>query len=240
MKNAMLSIAVALTLSAPALAESEFNGEADTSANEVSLTDLLHIEQHWISTLPAHGPDLYWSPDILPSTAPASAASCTLGAVPTTFPVRQSGSYAECVTASFPQVDVVDDVPDQMMPAAMARSGRSTLRCTKGNFTGELEVSWGGRPFVMRAHRYRITKRNGQQGGNKANINMFTRTNQHSGNWEVARSPDKMVQNGQWYNLDLQVTDYRAASYYFSEVEFVFDKSGTDPKCKTGTNWMSP
>lgn len=238
----LLSAVVAATLSAPVMAQSQ-----PTTA-EVSLTDLLHQDQYLRSTNSLISYMLYWSPVRPAPGAPSSDARCGMVPMKTDFPVRSVGSYAECMAASFPELEVVDDVSDVLMPPRQTpKQGIVNLSCTKGNFTGEVEVSWGrqyhpilGPIFVMQTHRYRITKRNGQQGGNKANLNIGTRTNQHSGSWAGARSPDNLVQNGQWYPLNIRNQDTRVANYYFSEVEFVFDKTGKDPKCKTGTNWMRP
>lgn len=105
--------------------------------------------------------------------------------------------------------------------------------CSSGNFTGTVtgqSVAWGENAWTVGTLQYRIVKRNGQQGGNKANINFrlgaAPSMSQATG-W--SRSPDKMVQNGSWYQLHLlNEGNYQQA---MAEIEFVFDKSGSDPRC---------
>lgn len=242
MKNtSTLAVMMAATLSVSASAQML------PAPPAISLTDLLHTEQELLKTLPLGG-ELYWHPERLAASALPREARCSASPTMTEFPINRAGSYAECV-AGFPSVVIEDDVPDvSAAQQPRARSSRSRLySCTKGNFTGEVEISWGSqvdalgrRIFVMQTHRYRITKQNGQQGGNKANLNIGTRTNQHSGHWTMGRSPDNLVQNGQWYDLVVTSRDSRPAPAYFSDIEFVFDKSGTDPKCKTGDNYLYP
>lgn len=248
MKNVrMLTVALAATISASASAQMlPPVGSLLPDMDELSLTDLLNEEQYQLGTLPLNRP-LYWSPARLAAGALPTEARCNVGPTVTAYPTLRVGSYAECVIANFPDVHVEDDVPDVKVPVQAGQvRGRKIYTCTKGNFRGEVEVSYGletrpgyyGTQFAMRTHRYRIIKSNGQQGGNKANINIGARTNQHSGSWMTARSPDSMIQNGQWYDLNITSWREHTAPYYFSEIEFVFDKSGKDPKCKTNDNWI--
>lgn len=250
MKNVcMLTVALAATLSASASAQMlPPIGSLLPDMDELSLTDLLNEEQYQLGTLPLNRP-LYWSPARLAAGALPTEARCNVGPTVTGYPTSRVGSYAECVIANFPNVHVEDDVPDVKVPAKDGeRSGRKIYTCSKGNFKGEVEVSYGlssrpefyGTYFFMRTHRYRITKSNDQGGGNKANINIGARDNQHSGSWSTAYSPDKMIQNGKWHDLDLTSWRTHTGKFYFSEIQFVFDKSGADPKCKTYDNWIPP
>ena len=114
--------------------------------------------------------------------------------------------------------------------STIASSNSSTkdlkFSCTAGNFKGEV---WGyvsqvpnSPTKVFHLSEYRITKYNGQSGGNKANINVSTVG--YSKN-----SPDSMIQDGTWRHLGYigNVRNYNGAL----NVQFVFDKSGSDPRC---------
>ena len=105
------------------------------------------------------------------------------------------------------------------------------LSCSAGNFRGEVTgyVKYSNQDsskyFII--EKYRITKLNGQKGGNKANIN--TTTERYS-----KKSPDSMNQNGEWHDLHHNgfVNSYNVPL----TVEFIFDKSGSDPRCTDTLN----
>lgn len=103
-----------------------------------------------------------------------------------------------------------------------------TLSCSEGNFTGEIkmyvEYSNNGPFRSYGVVEYRITKRNGQQGGNKANINITL-------DGHTRKSRDAMKQDGAWHGL-LMVGGTRNHNVPL-DVQFIFDKSGRDPSCRT-------
>jgi hypothetical protein len=81
--------------------------------------------------------------------------------------------------------------------------------------------------------QYKITRKNGQSGGNKANVNMTYANTAGSGSKEI-KSPDSMKQDGQWHNYVVSYHAPWAATQV--RVGFVFDKSGNDPKCESSIN----
>lgn len=100
-----------------------------------------------------------------------------------------------------------------------------TVSCSAGNFTGTAELrvtspSSDGSVTDARVLRYKIQKHNGQQGGNKANINLFIGGNS-------AKSPDRMIQDGNWHGSELGTAGYGD----WGRIQFIFDKSGSDPRC---------
>lgn len=112
-----------------------------------------------------------------------------------------------------------------------------TVSCENGNFKGEAQVTYSRGDISLFAgiYQYRITRSNGQSGGNKANINIEAVG--RYGNMdtsEKARSPDSMRQDGNWHSLDISaVATSQPGTMAYFEVEFVFDRSGSDPSCKT-------
>ncbi|MHC8286713.1 hypothetical protein ACYZUD_07730 [Pseudomonas sp. XS1P51] len=114
---------------------------------------------------------------------------------------------------------------------AKAASQPFSVSCTSGNFKGEATghyYNYGSSKSIYLKY-YRITKSNDQQGGNKANVNLGAFNASGSGSKQV-KSPDSMKQDGQWHSQDLSIT-YAPWSSTQIQVEFVFDKSGSDPKC---------
>jgi len=104
-----------------------------------------------------------------------------------------------------------------------------TLSGSNGNYKGELTFQHryvDGR-LQFKTTKYRITRSNGQSGGNKANINILI--DNSAGQWS-SFSPDSMWQDGQWYvyerNTDMRIWDKWATVY----ILFIFDKPGApDP-----------
>ncbi|WP_066514309.1 hypothetical protein [Curtobacterium ammoniigenes] len=140
------------------------------------------------------------------------AALATAALVPLVAGVLGAGTVAAASTTS---------------AGATPRYVDRTVSCSAGNFTGtaELRVSSpasDGSTTTGSVLRYRIQKHNGQQGGNKANINLFVGGNS-------AKSPDRMIQDGNWHTLDL----WTAGNSSRGEIQFIFDKSGSDPRCST-------
>lgn len=111
-----------------------------------------------------------------------------------------------------------------------------SLSCSSGNFTGVVEGVMGNHFQVgkwVHTTRYKITRSNGQSGGNKANINLYAAKSPNYGEGK-ASSPDSMKQDGNWHDLNLTRQNMGVGSaevelYY----EFIFDKSGSDPRCST-------
>ena len=244
-----LTVAVAATMGSPAFAQfvPPIGDALLPPKPELSLTDLLNLEKELLNPISTNKP-LYWAPERLSNGAPWTEARCSVGPTVTAFPTVRQGTYAECMAASFPSVDIIDDVSDRYFEPRATGKGPKIYTCKKGNFTGETELGYareilsnGQTAFVMRTYGYRITKSNDQQGGNKANIKIRSRVNQHGGHWARGESPDSLVQNGNWYtDRGAESHDMRQAAHYFGQIEFVFDKSGADPKCKVEVNWMRP
>jgi len=129
-----------------------------------------------------------------------------------------------------------------------------TGSCTTGNFKGEVETTTqftpggNGGEWKTTVNRYRITRLNGQSGGNKANVDLSFGVNRVGfGNLvnRAANSPDAMIQDGQWHTLntsgtiqDVPLLHNRSGNIYDPleasiAVKFTFDKSGADPSCQT-------
>jgi len=111
-----------------------------------------------------------------------------------------------------------------------------SLSCSKDNFTGEVRghyYNYGSNGRSVYVDQYKITKRNGQSGGNKANVNT-TIADANGGGSKSFKSPDSMKQDGQWHDLgDFWHSPWTATQV---RVEFVFDKSGKDPRCEGWAN----
>lgn len=128
------------------------------------------------------------------------------------------------------------------MTQALAESGEYTAPCSNGDFKGELKVAWETTVSQLRVRgvEYRITRSGGQEGGDKANILIMARFKgtilTHS---YTVKSPDAMLQDGAWHALpqplDLVVTAPEGLTVAEEIVQFVFDKSGIDPKCEFST-----
>ena len=103
-----------------------------------------------------------------------------------------------------------------------------TLTVYKDNFKGELTFDYwfDDRNFNFETVQYRITRLNGQSGGNKANINLYL-YNEPS-QWRH-NSPDSMWQDGQWHNYPNARASLRDWGWITVVVRFIFDKSGDDP-----------
>jgi len=93
------------------------------------------------------------------------------------------------------------------------------VTCEAGNFRGTVvgEIT-GYRPSRhIGVLGYRIEKLNGQQGGNKANVNLHANSDKKSG--------DDLIQDGGWH--DIRLVEFAGPA----DVEIIFDKSGSDPRC---------
>lgn len=121
-------------------------------------------------------------------------------------------------------------------------AGRSGViaTCSNGNFRGEAEIStryttdyYQGSHAEAVVTKYKITKSNGQQGGNHANVNLRLRSyspGNTTGVWGY--SSDNLLQNSTWQKLGVwEDVDAFKGQPVETSVEFVFDKTGSDPKC---------
>lgn len=128
---------------------------------------------------------------------------------------------------SVPSIGAGNSIGFQTKPEA-----KFTVSCGAGNFIGYAEGVLGATRYseYVRIDRYRIVKLNGQQGGNKANVNLTSIGKDGSKGEE--KSADRMNQDGQWHNLKTG-TSHIYPGLQSAHVEFIFDKSGSDPRCKT-------
>ncbi|MFM9381952.1 hypothetical protein [Pseudomonas sp. UV AK001] len=108
-----------------------------------------------------------------------------------------------------------------------------TIIGEKDNFRGELtyQLEKKANTVEISTLQYRITRLNGQSGGNKANIECSMATKYPDSPHKYIISPDAMWQDGTWHNwFHTQAVDILpGASYVHFGVSFIFDKSGSDP-----------
>lgn len=116
----------------------------------------------------------------------------------------------------------------------------ATVSCTAGNFRGTANVLYnlhrhGNNDFQIgwvTVQNYKIDKLNNQKGGNKANVNL------KRAHLKTVKSSDSMKQDGNTYLLGLRSNEHTRVfkkydNFYSSmTVEFIFDKSGSDPRCE--------
>ncbi|WP_222864759.1 hypothetical protein, partial [Serratia marcescens] len=117
-----------------------------------------------------------------------------------------------------------------------------TLSCSNGNFTGYAQVtkiiSSSGffRPVLtsMAVTKYKIVRSNEQKGGDKANVNLLVSYWNGKKHVDVkSKSSDSMKQDSEWHNIDLAASTLPSyEGQVTADVQFIFDKSGPDPKCK--------
>ncbi|WP_339473532.1 hypothetical protein [Pseudomonas sp. RL_5y_Pfl2_69] len=110
------------------------------------------------------------------------------------------------------------------------------LGCSNGNFVGRASGIYTIDPKTraVSAHiqKYKITRLGLQNGGNKANLNMGM-SNSSSTVAMGVYSLDNLRQDDWWREVALSRWLTRVPGYPVSVgIEFVFDKSGADPKCK--------
>lgn len=109
------------------------------------------------------------------------------------------------------------------------------LSCTNGNFKGELKYIRyeDSKEVAYHPTDYRITRSNGQSGGNKANINTAaTWVDASNKQRNVSHnSPDSMKQDGQWHVTNGSLYTTNPGTYRAYSAKFIFDKSGSDPSC---------
>lgn len=112
-----------------------------------------------------------------------------------------------------------------------------TLTCRVGNFIGVVEGTAGDHFQIgkwVQTKRYKITRINGQSGGNKANVNLNAGKAPSFRRGNMANSPDRMIQDGNWHDLSLSRMLFAERNAKVeTSYEFVFDRSGRDPRCWT-------
>lgn len=124
--------------------------------------------------------------------------------------------------------------------------GSEHVTCSAGNFKGEANISWAsdGSRTRVEIQSYRITRLNGQAGGDKANINISAESYWENWlmwdyRWDTHYSPDRMIQDGRWhtYGAGLVANSHPMLGPLRTptNIEFIFDKSGSDPRCTTST-----
>lgn len=121
-------------------------------------------------------------------------------------------------------------------------STETTVSCSAGGMTGEarLTLASDGTRWTTTVDSYRITA----NGRSKGNINAYVYGKNFVGQTTLDQrepSRDAMVQNGQWQNLGLELSRSSVpwtsmAQASGTGVEFVFDKSGSDPRCSAGVS----
>ncbi|MFJ4225704.1 hypothetical protein [Microbacterium sp. NPDC089695] len=122
---------------------------------------------------------------------------------------------------------------DRMAPTYTSQ----LISCSSGNFRGEAVVKFYSHELVQ-VSDYRIIKLNGQSGGSKANVNTTIWGESLSGYYSSFSkdSPDAMKQDGVWRPLGHSAFR-KLNSWLDVEVQFIFDKSGSDPRCTASTGY---
>lgn len=134
---------------------------------------------------------------------------------------------------------------EQFEELSAGRSVTGTLTASTGNFQGELTYSYSWNPdgtrFEFSTSQYRIKRFNGQDGGNKANINFML---VGAGGIYTSESPDSMWQDSEWHSYSRGGL-FVANRTVICVASFIFDKSGSDPSASTGAHfefqkWSDP
>lgn len=149
------------------------------------------------------------------------------------FSVRMKKTFAVVSLVLLPvAASVARDIP-----VSVGNNHDFSLTCKSGNFTGVVEGTAGRHAQAgkwVQTKRYKITRINGQKGGNKANVNLSAGKAPNFSRDNVVYSPDRMIQDGQWHDLNLTRHNLAAGSSRVEAAyEFIFDKSGSDPRCWT-------
>lgn len=115
------------------------------------------------------------------------------------------------------------------------RSFPKTIVASNGNWKGELDCTLTptGEKLVWESVRYRITRSNGQSGGNKCNINCsLVSAPSYAG--DTIHSPDSMWSDGVWHNwyVKLVITPHPFDTVVASGATFIFDQAGNDPRAE--------
>lgn len=122
-------------------------------------------------------------------------------------------------------------------PPPAERWDSQILEVNNGNFNGQarLETKWDGNVLSSRVAAYKFTRKNGQSGGNKANLDFhvvgYHRDKTDYSLWK--NSPDNLRQDGEWHDLDTGILTqpwWGNSERIDVELEFTFDKSGGDPQ----------
>ena len=113
------------------------------------------------------------------------------------------------------------------------------IGCNGGDFGGRAmgvyTIDPKTRTVSAHIQKYKIFKFKNQSGGNKANLNMGMSHSSTSTAMTVY-SADNLKQDDYWREVSLSRWLPQVPGYPISVgIEFVFDKSGKDPKCKAST-----
>lgn len=116
------------------------------------------------------------------------------------------------------------------------------IGCSNGKFSGS---AYGINTFDSKTNtvsthikKYKITREWNQSGGNKANLNLGM-THSTTSNGMSVYSADNLRQDDFWREVSLSKSMIWVPGYPMSfGIEFVFDKSGIDPKCKASRQVM--
>lgn len=143
--------------------------------------------------------------------------------------------------AATPAQAAVDSARPDAAVAAMPSTTR-TVSCTAGGMTGEarLSLSTDGNRWVTTVDSYRIT----DNGRSKGNVDAWVLGRNFVGQItldERTDSRDAMIQDGAWHALgttvDVSALPWGSISQYSGTgVKFIFDKSGSDPRCTASTS----
>ena len=114
--------------------------------------------------------------------------------------------------------------------------------CNGGDFGGRAmgvyTIDPKTRTVSAHIQKYKIFKFKNQSGGNKANLNMGMSHSSTSTAMTVY-SADNLKQDDYWREVSLSKSMIWVPGYPMSfGIEFVFDKSGIDPKCKASRQVM--
>lgn len=116
---------------------------------------------------------------------------------------------------------------------AETRTSEWSTSCSNGDFKGTVGGTYwsdSARNTVVQTSWYMITRSNGQDGGNKANLNTKFQDMNTGNSYDGAKSGDNLMQDN--VRHDISLTNMAIASpRVLLRHEFIFDKSGGDPKC---------
>lgn len=158
--------------------------------------------------------------------------------------VTTTASLMAALITTSPASAGVTPASGEVSPAALTDmpSVSTTVSCSAGGMTGEarLTLASDGTRWRTTVDSYRITA----NGRSKGNINPYLSGRNFVGQVTLDRkehSRDAMVQDGQWHDLGLTLAQSSLPWSSISQTsstgtEFVFDKSGSDPRCTAGVS----
>lgn len=128
---------------------------------------------------------------------------------------------AACIQLSVPSVQ------------AEPRTSDWSASCSNGDFKGTVGGTYwsdSARNTVVQTSWYKITRSNGQGGGNKANLNTKLQDLNSGLSYDGAKSGDNLMQDDVQHDISLENMSLSSPRVLVQH-QFVFDKSGSDPKC---------